>query len=92
MYRMGRYCLHWHLNGKASKSYVLNASVHNSFNRAVAVHGTHSVTVRNTVAYKVKGHAFFLEDGEWSNFLVALRFIHTFSLFALQQELSKAMY
>ena len=44
-------------------SYVRGCSIHETFNRAVNVHGTHNVVVEHTVIYDIMGGAFFLEDG-----------------------------
>ena len=61
--RLGRYCIHFHMHGDASKSYLRGNSVHHSFHRAVAVHGTHRLLIDNNVAYDIEGHAYFVEDG-----------------------------
>lgn len=61
---MGRYPVHWHLMGPAPAGNALIASsVHGSFSRCVAVHGTSGITVDDTVAYDATGHCFFFEDG-----------------------------
>jgi hypothetical protein len=44
-------------------SWLRNCSVHHTYNRAIAIHGTSRVTLRHNVAYHVMGHAYFLEDG-----------------------------
>ena len=69
-YRMGqrgrtaRYPVHWHLMGdEAAGSFLVNSSVHRSFNRCVTIHGSNGVRVASTVAYHAPGHCFFLEDG-----------------------------
>ena len=62
-FNLGRYCIHWHLCGDASDSYAKSNSIHRSYQRATTVHGTELVTVFNEVAYDVKGHTFFIEDG-----------------------------
>ncbi|KAK7468036.1 hypothetical protein BaRGS_00036740, partial [Batillaria attramentaria] len=62
-FRMGRYPVHLHLNGDMSGSYVRGLGIHNSFNRAVNVHGTNNALVEHTVLYNIMGGAFFLEDG-----------------------------
>ncbi|KAL4231850.1 Fibrocystin-L [Mactra antiquata] len=46
-----------------SDSYVKGCAIHESFNRAVNIHGTHNVKVENNVIYNIMGGAFFLEDG-----------------------------
>ncbi len=61
---LARYPIHWHLVGDAGKGqYVKNASIHDTYNRCVTVHGTNYVHVENNVTYNIVGHCFFLEDG-----------------------------
>jgi hypothetical protein len=61
---LGRYALHYHLCGDTMRgSYMLGASVWDSANRWLAIHGTNYLVVRDNVGYKSKGHGFFLEDG-----------------------------
>ncbi len=43
--------------------YIKNASIHDTYNRCVTVHGTNFVRVENNVTYNIVGHCFFLEDG-----------------------------
>lgn len=60
---LGRYPVHWHLAGDAAGQWVTDSAFHESYNRAVTVHGTHNVTVADNVAYDTIGHTYFLEDG-----------------------------
>jgi G8 domain len=61
---LGRYSLHYHLAGDTMRgSYVLGASVWDSGNRWLTIHGTNYLVVRDCVGYQSKGHGFFLEDG-----------------------------
>ncbi|MCC6631618.1 MAG: G8 domain-containing protein [Gammaproteobacteria bacterium] len=60
---LARYPFHWHLVGDAKGQYIRNASIHDTFNRCVTVHGTHNLRVENNVTYNTVGHCFFLEDG-----------------------------
>ena len=62
-YSLGRYPLHFHMIGKVSKSYVRNNAIYNTYNRAVTVHGVQYFRVMENVAYNIKGHTFFIEDG-----------------------------
>ncbi|XP_045210443.2 fibrocystin-L-like isoform X2 [Mercenaria mercenaria] len=62
-FRLGRYPVHFHLNGDMSTSYVRGCGIHHTFNRAVNIHGTHNTLVEKTVIYNIMGGAFFLEDG-----------------------------
>ncbi|MEJ0098984.1 MAG: hypothetical protein WDO12_04275 [Pseudomonadota bacterium] len=62
--QLARYPIHWHLVGDAGKGqYIRNASIHDTYNRCVTVHGTNDVQVENNVTYNNVGHCFFLEDG-----------------------------
>jgi cell migration-inducing and hyaluronan-binding protein len=60
---LARYPIHWHLIGDAKGQYIRNASIHDTYNRCVTVHGTHNLQVENNVTYNTVGHCFFLEDG-----------------------------
>ncbi len=61
---LARYPIHWHLVGDAGKGqYIKNASIHDTFNRCVTVHGTNDLRVENNVTYNIVGHCFFMEDG-----------------------------
>ncbi len=62
-FRLGRYAIHFHLNGDMQNSYVKHTSIHKSFNRAVNMHATNYVTIENNVVYDIMGGALFLEDG-----------------------------
>lgn len=65
---LGRYPMHWHMMlDQASGQFLSNSSVHHSFNRAITIHGTDSVSVENNVVYSTMGHAIFLEDGSEEN-------------------------
>ncbi len=60
---LARYPIHWHLIGDAKGQYIKNASLHDTYNRCVTVHGTNFLRVENNVTYNIVGHCFFLEDG-----------------------------
>ena len=60
---LARYPIHWHLVGDARGQYIKNASLHDTYNRCVTVHGTNFLRVENNVTYNTVGHCFFLEDG-----------------------------
>src|SRR5690606_31888254 len=60
---LARYPMHWHLVGDADGQYIRNASIHDTYNRCVTVHGTNNLRVENNVTYNTVGHCFFLEDG-----------------------------
>src|SRR5262249_44051912 len=59
-----RYSLHFHLCGDTMRgSSVVGASVWDSDNRWLTIHGTNYLVVRDCVGYRSKGHGFFFEDG-----------------------------
>lgn len=61
---VGRYPFHWHLLGDVGYGqYFKNSAVHQSYNRAVTIHGTAGTTVENNFLYDHIGHGVFLEDG-----------------------------
>ena len=61
---LGRYSLHFHLAGNTMRgSYVIGASIWDSGNRWLTIHGTNYLVVRDCVGYQSVGHGFFLEDG-----------------------------
>ena len=69
-YRMGRksvkgkYPLHFHMLGEEGKGqYFKNNSVHDSYNRAIVIHGTESTLVESNFCYDHIGHGLMLEDG-----------------------------
>ncbi|CAK8674402.1 unnamed protein product [Clavelina lepadiformis] len=62
-FRLGRYPIHFHLMGNVSGMYVKRCSIHNTFNRAVTIHGTHNLLVDSNVVYDIMGGAIFIEDG-----------------------------
>ncbi len=60
---LARYPIHFHILGEGAGQYVRNASIHDTFNRCVTVHGTDNLEIENNVTYNTVGHCFFLEDG-----------------------------
>ncbi len=52
---------------RMENAYIIDNSIHHSFQRAVTVHGTQYARVMNNVAYFVRGHTFFVEDGAEKN-------------------------
>ncbi len=64
----GRYPFHWHLAKNVSGQYIQNTSIHESYNRAITIHGSQNGLVKNNTVFDVVGHAVFLEDAaEWGN-------------------------
>jgi hypothetical protein len=61
---LGKYSLHFHLAGDTMRgSSVIGASIWDSKNRWITIHGTNYLVVRDCVGYRSVGHGFFLEDG-----------------------------
>src|SRR5256886_3349352 len=61
---LGRYSLHFHLCGDTMRgSSVIGASIWDSGNRWLTIHGTNYLVVRDNVGYGSAGHGFYLEDG-----------------------------
>ena len=61
-FRLGRYPIHFHINGDMNGSYVRGCAIHHTYNRAVNIHHTDNILVENNVVYDVMGGAIFLED------------------------------
>ena len=60
---MGRYPIHFHMQGDSAGSYVRGSSVHHAYNRCLTVHGAHNIVIEDNVAFDTYGHCYFLEDG-----------------------------
>jgi hypothetical protein len=61
---LGRYSLHFHLVRDTMRgASVIGASIWDSGNRWITIHGTDYLVVRDCVGYQSVGHGFFLEDG-----------------------------
>jgi hypothetical protein len=61
---LGKYSLHFHLLGATMRgASVIGASIWDSGNRWITVHGTNYLVIRDCVGYQSVGHGFFLEDG-----------------------------
>jgi len=61
---LGKYSLHFHRLGDTMRgSSVVGASIWDSGNRWITIHGTNYLVVRDCVGYRSVGHGFFLEDG-----------------------------
>jgi hypothetical protein len=60
---LGKYSIHFHLVRDTMRgSGVLGASIWDSHNRWITVHGTDYLLVRDCVGYQSVGHGYFLED------------------------------
>src|SRR6185295_16135029 len=61
---LGRYSMHFHLVRDSMRgSSVVGASIWDSGNRWITIHGTDYLVVKDVVGYNSIGHGFFLEDG-----------------------------
>ena len=61
---LGKYALHFHLVRDTMRgSGVVGASIWDSHNRWLTVHGTDYLLVRDCVGYQSVGHGYYLEDG-----------------------------
>ena len=61
---LGRYSIHFHLVRDTMRgASVIGASIWDSGNRWITIHGTDYLVVRDCVGYRSVGHGFFLEDG-----------------------------
>jgi hypothetical protein len=61
---LGKYSLHFHRVGDTMRgTSVIGASIWDSGNRWITIHGTNGLVVRDCVGYGSVGHGFFLEDG-----------------------------
>jgi hypothetical protein len=62
--KLGKYSLHFHRVGDTMwGASVVGASIWDSDNRWVTIHGTNRLVVRDCVGYQSVGHGFYLEDG-----------------------------
>jgi hypothetical protein len=60
---LGKYPIHFHLAGDSMRgSGVVGASIWDSHNHWITIHGTDYLLVRDCVGYRSVGHGFFLED------------------------------
>ena len=62
-FRVGRYPIHFHINGNVTGSYVRGNGIHRSYNRACTIHAVSNLIVEHNVAFNIKGLSFFIEDG-----------------------------
>jgi hypothetical protein len=58
-FRLGKYPIHFHIQGDGSGSYVRSCAIHNTFNRALTVHATNYLTIEDNTAFN---------NQVWSNF------------------------
>ena len=66
---LGKYAIHFHLVRDTMRgSGVTGASIWDSHNRWITIHGTDHLLIRDCVGYQSRGHGFFLEDAteQWN--------------------------
>jgi hypothetical protein len=62
--KLGKYSLHYHRVGDTMRgASVVGASIWDSGNRWITIHGTNDLVVCDCIGYRSIGHGFFLEDG-----------------------------
>lgn len=60
---LARYPIHYHVLGSSNRgSSVIGASIWDSHNRWITIHGTNYLVVRDCVGYQSLGHGYFMED------------------------------
>ena len=69
-FKLGRYPIHFHMIGTVHNSYIRNNAIHQTFNRAVTIHGVQHLRIQNNVAYHTMGHTIFIEDAAETKNLV----------------------
>eukprot|EP01128_Nolandella_sp_AFSM9_P004833 TRINITY_DN2253_c0_g1_i1.p1 TRINITY_DN2253_c0_g1~~TRINITY_DN2253_c0_g1_i1.p1 ORF type:complete len:1188 (-),score=257.47 TRINITY_DN2253_c0_g1_i1:138-3254(-) len=68
LYHMGqkdnlaRYPIHFHRMFDSPSSYAVGNGIHDTFQRAITIHGTNYLTIEDNVAFNVNGHVYFIED------------------------------
>ncbi len=66
---LGKYAIHFHLVRDTMRgSGVTGASIWDSHNRWITIHGTDHLLIRDCIGYQSRGHGFFLEDAteQWN--------------------------
>lgn len=69
-FQLGRYPIHFHMIGTIHNSYAKGNAIHQTYNRAITLHGIHYFTIQNNVAYDTMGHTIFVEDAAETNNLI----------------------
>ena len=50
----GRHPINLHMNGDMSESYIRHCALHQTYNRAINIQGTHNVRVEHNVLYDIQ--------------------------------------
>jgi hypothetical protein len=65
---LGDYPIHFHLNGNSTRGTVVEGVVVvNGRNHAYVPHGSHGITFKDTIAYKIRGDAYWWDPGQGGN-------------------------
>jgi hypothetical protein len=56
--------------GTIHNSYAKGNAIHQTYNRAITLHGIHYFTIQDNVAYDTMGHTIFVEDAAETNNLI----------------------
>ena len=93
-FNVGRYCTHTHHGGMFEGNFVKANSIHHSFQRAVTTHDALHWEVRDNVAFNVKGHTYFVEDGNefYNTFSGNLGILTRFSSALLKSDRKPAVF
>ncbi len=67
---LGVYSLHFHHAHSLAGSYVKHSSIRHSKHRAITLHSTQDLELVDNVAYDIRGHAIYLEDGSERGHLI----------------------
>lgn len=69
-FQLGRYPIHFHMIGTVHNSYAKGNAIHQTYNRAITLHGIHYFTIQDNVAYDTMGHTIFVEDAAETHNLI----------------------
>jgi hypothetical protein len=72
----GRYGLHLHMAGNNLRGTIVDGVViRDTKNHAFVPHGSHGITIRNSIAYNVRGEAFWWDEQDATNDLLLDRVV-----------------
>jgi len=65
---LGDYPVHFHLNGNSTRGTIVEGVVVvNGRNHAFVPHGSHGITFKDTIAYTIRGDAYWWDPGQLEN-------------------------
>jgi hypothetical protein len=65
--QLARYPFHFHVLASAPNSSITDSVIVESFYRCVVVHGTDNTLISRNVAFRARGHCYYIEDGVEEN-------------------------